>query len=233
MTFYVYTYFIDGVPRYVGKGVGARWKKHRRLNTHLGNALRKQKRDLGEWVLPHITEVPDEKCALCEEQRLIALYGREDLRQGTLWNLTDGGEGTSGRVVTKRTRQKIKRTLSRTDVKLKHSAATKGGMPPKKPKKTGPKLGSPELSQIISVATKEAMQKPEVKAKLKRSLTVDHRKNLSSSHMKLTMDQIRQIYLAEGYHKEIAQMFGISPSHVGCIKRLEREVYRKAIGEVM
>jgi len=35
----------------------------------------------------------DEKSAFIEEQRLIALYGRRDLKTGILTNLTSGGEG--------------------------------------------------------------------------------------------------------------------------------------------
>jgi hypothetical protein len=94
--FYVYTYVIDGVPRYVGKGKGRRWKTHRTAPTHLGRKLQQVKRSVNEWVIPAFTNCETEEAAKTEETRLIKLYGRADLGMGTLYNLTDGGEGASG-----------------------------------------------------------------------------------------------------------------------------------------
>lgn len=96
MTFYVYTYVIDGVPRYVGKGVGGRWAAHRKADTRLGRTLRKRQQEAIEWIKPTIEHCESNEAAFLEEQRLIKLYGREDLGQGTLWNHTDGGEGSPG-----------------------------------------------------------------------------------------------------------------------------------------
>jgi hypothetical protein len=86
------------VPRYVGKGIGARWKSHRvpSCKTRLGNTLKKRYRDNGEWVLPIIAACADESHAIAEEIRLIAFYGREDRKLGSLWNNTNGGDGASG-----------------------------------------------------------------------------------------------------------------------------------------
>lgn len=234
MSYYVYTYFIDGVPRYVGKGVGGRWKTHRApgKRSKLANTLRSRHRKTGEWITPTIQYCESEEAAFKEEIRLIAHYGRLDLGKGTLWNLTDGGEGTAGSKVSEATRNKISETLNKTEVKLKHSEATKAGMPPRKPKRKSAKLGSEEFSLAVSVATRAAMRRPEVIAKMQRPLTAEHKMALSKSQMKLSKEQIQQIFLAPGLHKEIAARFGISPSHVGCIKRQEREVYRKAIGEI-
>lgn len=96
--FYVYTYIVDGVPRYVGKGIGVRWKSHRSpsCKTRLGNHLKKHYRETKEWPTPIIVYCHDEDHALKEEVRLIALYGREDRKLGLLWNNTDGGDGASG-----------------------------------------------------------------------------------------------------------------------------------------
>ncbi len=96
--FYVYTYFIDGVPRYVGKGAGGRWSAHRAptKRTKLANTLRSRFQKTGEWIRPFIEHCESEESAFQEEVRLIAHYGREDLGKGPLWNLTDGGERNSG-----------------------------------------------------------------------------------------------------------------------------------------
>lgn len=234
MTYYVYTYFIDGVPRYVGKGVGGRWAAHRSptKRSKLANTLRSRHRKTGEWIKPTIQNCQSEQEAFKEEVRLIAYYGRLDLGKGTLWNLTDGGEGASGSIVSEATRSKIRETFNRAEVKLKHSNATKLGMPARKPKRKSVKRGSEEFRQIVSAATKAAMKRPEVKAKMKRPKTDACKEALSRSHMKLSTEEIQQIFLAPGLHRQIAAKFGISPSHVGCIKRQEREVYRKAIGEI-
>jgi hypothetical protein len=79
--FYTYLWLReDGTPYYVGKGIGRRaWRK--------GSPPR-------ERVL--IQEFPSEEDAFLSEKFLIALYGRKDLKEGCLINLTDGGDGTSG-----------------------------------------------------------------------------------------------------------------------------------------
>lgn len=109
MQFYIYTYFIDGVPEYVGKGTNnpsekgtprclrharttAKRAKHVHWRNHLQSSIRKQ-RDV-RIVIDFVTA--NELEALVEEQRRIKKYGRRDLGTGTLYNLTDGGEGASG-----------------------------------------------------------------------------------------------------------------------------------------
>ena len=58
-----------------------------------------------------------------KEIEFIALYGRKDLKKGTLVNLTDGGEGQFGRkdsIETKIKKSKPKSILSRLNLKLSH-----------------------------------------------------------------------------------------------------------------
>lgn len=48
----------------------------------------------------------DQACK--KEQELISLYGRRDLGEGTLVNMTNGGDGGYGMVVSEETREKIR-----------------------------------------------------------------------------------------------------------------------------
>lgn len=97
MTYYTYTYFIDGVPAYVGKGKGHRFLDHTTRNTrsewihHLKKSM-SLKRD----VRIELTVAESEQSAIDKEVELIAKIGRKDLSLGPLYNLTDGGEGASG-----------------------------------------------------------------------------------------------------------------------------------------
>ena len=94
--FYTYLWLReDGTPYYVGKGTGDRAFRKRKLHnppTH-------------ENIL--IQDYPDEASAFAAEKFLIALYGRKNIGTGCLWNLTDGGEGTSGAVYSVRSRERI------------------------------------------------------------------------------------------------------------------------------
>ncbi len=77
MTVY-YTYLWlreDGTPYYVGKGSGNRAY---RKGSPKGRVL--------------VQEFPSEEDAFMAERLLITFYGRKDLSEGCLINLTDGGE---------------------------------------------------------------------------------------------------------------------------------------------
>ena len=94
--FYTYLYLReDGTPYYAGKGKGNRAfsAKHRLSVPPKDRIL--------------IQEFPSEADALLAEAFLIAYYGRKDQSTGCLWNLTDGGEGSSGWLMPKEIRRKI------------------------------------------------------------------------------------------------------------------------------
>lgn len=95
--YYTYLYFdIGGTPIYVGKGKNNRAFSHLRpsTKTHLGYLLRKRLRQ-GCIIKPTIHIEVDEKTALNMERFWISFYGRKDLKEGTLFNLTDGGDGST------------------------------------------------------------------------------------------------------------------------------------------
>lgn len=55
----------------------------------------------------------------------IKFYGRKNLNQGTLLNLTDGGDGTLGRIVSEQTKEKMRRPIT-DEHKRKIGLASKG-----------------------------------------------------------------------------------------------------------
>jgi len=135
----------------------------------------------------------------CEkEKEFIALYGRRDLNNGTLCNMTDGGEGTLGRVPTEETRRKIgiaqKGKVNSPETRKKLSIANKGR---KHTAETKLKISETQKGKIISEETRIKSSKsrtgiilsPEHRAKISKALTgmkrpersEEYRKNISKS----------------------------------------------------
>lgn len=108
MQFYVYVYLDPrplklNQPVYVGKGTGDRDLSHWSKGSHnkpLQDFLSHLRgRDMTALV-ERVFETDNEQEAFAKEMQLIELYGRRDLKTGTLFNRTDGGEGPSGMVKT-------------------------------------------------------------------------------------------------------------------------------------
>ena len=106
--FYVYVYrdprpSKNNQPVYVGKGTGDRDVSHWLKGSHNKpfQDFMSHLRQKGLEVHPQrVLETPDEAAAFAKEIELIAVYGRRNLGTGTLFNLTDGGEGGSGTIKT-------------------------------------------------------------------------------------------------------------------------------------
>ena len=94
--FYVYEYLReDGTPYYVGKGKGSR--AFHRYNRFVATPVPERI----VFRAQNMTE-PD---ALQAEMLLIRLYGRKDNGTGILRNLTDGGEGLAGYLMSEQQRK--------------------------------------------------------------------------------------------------------------------------------
>jgi hypothetical protein len=144
---YVYgEYEFDYEPFYVGKG------KNGRMNAHLCECYQ-NKNGNRSFVnkIKKIQRVTDndpiiliqkdgliEQCSHDLEVRMVATIGRKDLKKGPLCNLTDAGEGTSGRIFTEETLHKMsvckkgkflteehKRSMGKSQKGRKHTEETK------------------------------------------------------------------------------------------------------------
>lgn len=123
MFFYCYTWHDPktGIPRYVGKGQGNRVWEHLVDTNHsrTRHMLRKRFKD-GFICLPKIIVCETEQEAIDLEISLIKFYGRQDLKTGTLFNLTNGGEGTSGLRHSEQTKLKMSASHSGKSLSEEH-----------------------------------------------------------------------------------------------------------------
>lgn len=96
--FYVYAYLRekDLSPYYIGKGKDARaWEKSHSVRVPMDKSkiviLENDLSEIGAFAL---------------ERRMIRWYGRKDIGTGILRNMTDGGEGATGRIMSEDTKRK-------------------------------------------------------------------------------------------------------------------------------
>ena len=97
--FYVYAYLRqDGTPYYIGKGCDLRaYRKHIKIPVPEDKSR----------IVFYQTNILAED-ALRLEIKYIKLFGRKDLGNGILRNMTDGGEGTIGYIFSEEHKQNMK-----------------------------------------------------------------------------------------------------------------------------
>ena len=184
--FYIYGYFEPGseVPFYIGKGRGKRAYVHlepKHLQREQWPFHRRLRKMVGAEVRPRIEIIErglTEDAAFAAERRLIATYGRRNNRTGVLLNLTDGGDGPVGRVVSQETRELLSqintgKTVS-PEVRAKMSAALKGRKhsPEHVARRAASRCGSrvrPETLTKMRDAGVRQMQNPEARARIAES----------------------------------------------------------------
>jgi hypothetical protein len=139
--FYTYAYLReDRTPYYVGKGIGKRIIKRFKKDI-------KPPKDKSRIIF--LKQNLTEEEAFKHEIYMIAVFGRKDLGTGILRNMTNGGDGASGRITTEETKKKI-------------GAAQKGdknhnyGKSPSE--ETRKKLSQASKNRIISEETREKLR---------------------------------------------------------------------------
>ena len=96
--YYTYAYLReDGTPYYIGKG------KSGRINSSLHTIHLPTEKERIIYLKQNLTDEEARK----HEIYMIAILGRKDLGTGILRNMTDGGEGCSGRVLSDETKKKL------------------------------------------------------------------------------------------------------------------------------
>lgn len=195
--YYVYAYLREkdsktataGTPYYIGKG------KSRRFLAKHSVPIPSEATNI-QFIAVHLSE--SESFLL--ERRLISIYGRKNNGTGILLNLTDGGEGCSGRVVSEDTKDKIraKRKLQvfteETIDKFRtrrHSDETKRkmSMTHQKLYSEGRRIISDEHKTIISNSSRTRIVSDETKQKIRlarasqvmKPITDETRKKMSES----------------------------------------------------
>lgn len=114
MNYYTYAYLRgDGTPYYIGKGQGKRlYEKHKRkgqkdFKPKLKNGSIDKNRII--FLKKNLTEEE----AFRHEVYMISLFGRKDLKTGILINMTDGGDGVSGSVLSEERKKVVSLRFSK------------------------------------------------------------------------------------------------------------------------
>lgn len=119
---YIYgSYEFKYEPFYIGKGKYERYKKiNCGRNKYFKNKIKKINESELEPIILKIKENLNEQQSFILECELIKLIGRKDLKNGSLVNMTDGGEGSSGYKHKKESLEKLKKNFEEIKTEFKN-----------------------------------------------------------------------------------------------------------------
>ena len=144
-------------PFYDGKGTGNRVLKHLNMKDYTFNNIKniKIKKIIENNKIPLFIKPAEnlyEKDAFLLEKHFIVNIGRIDKKCGPLCNFTDGGEGSSGAIVSEETKKKHSITMKGREIKWKDkiSKSEKG------------KIITPEQKRKISETMKRKIKSGEI-----------------------------------------------------------------------
>ena len=202
--FYTYAYLReDGTPYYIGKGTDSR------LHIKSGRKIKPPK-DKSKIIF--LKQNLTEEEAFKHEIYMISIFGRKDLGTGILYNLTNGGEGMSGIVMSDETKKKIgiagRGRKHSEESRKKISEKQKGKYIPDESRlkmseiQKGKKL-TEKTKEKIGIAGKGRKHSEETKQKLRdlnkgKTLTEEHRKKLSEAHKGKSLTEEHRKKIAEG-----------------------------------
>jgi group I intron endonuclease len=228
MPFYIYRHTRPDTNEvfYVGKGnnLDKRKPKYFRAQFKKRRSIFWNKvvlKNNGNYEVEIIFECENESFCNKKEKEFISLYGRRDIGKGTLVNLTDGGDGSSGLVYTNEMREKLIKRLKENHPRLgsKHSEKSKEAMSESAKQRTcknpfkgkihteeniqifkeiASKRGdSPRCKKVINISTGEIFKTAKLAAK---SINCNYR-NLSAKHFKNNYENNKTplIYLSDYY----------------------------------
>lgn len=166
MMFYIYLHIQSDTskPFYVGKGKGDRAYSTNR------SKLWKNVASKHGWKAVIICDDLTEEEAFEVEKFYIKEYGRRNLGTGNLVNLTDGGEGLSGHIVSEETRNKI-------------SEANKGKMKPPCSEEQRTKISEACKGRVSPWKGKNVLKKLERRCLRQRKENLDL-KNIVKKYLK-------------------------------------------------
>ena len=211
-SFYVYLHIRKDSLEvfYVGKGKNKRAYSKSDRNKYWKNIVAK----CGYYIIIHHKNLNEEDAYL-KEIELIDFYGRKDLNKGTLVNVTNGGDGNSGKIVSEET--KIKQSIAaknrpRTNVseetKLKisntlkgHPGYNKGGIGIIPNEETRQKMSESAKERGPSFLGKN--HSDETKSKISKSLKANNKKGIPTGRQITDETRIKMSESAKKRNKKI------------------------------
>jgi hypothetical protein len=161
MHYYTYAYLReDRTPYYIGKGTGDRLYKK-------GSRVFAPPKDKSRII--YLKQNLTEEQAFKHEIYMIAVLGRKDLGTGILYNMTDGGDGTSGWVPSEETRKRM------SDAHKGENHHNYGKTLSEEHKR---KIGKGNKNKILTEETKKRMSD----AQKGKTRSEEHRRNLSEAN---------------------------------------------------